>query len=180
MTVALVMVVDLFTLSYFAKQNAERRFHIIILDEVWKMLQFEDFGRQLQAGGKFSRTLGIEYIYMCHNPTSIKRSSVAEAVMDLFADSAVKCVFRMSKETLSTVDPFTGRTNAELLGVDEHLIPVVAALDDRHFLCVMPRNQPVVVELYATEMEKAFCESSDLLQGNIEGFKRSIGGGDEE
>lgn len=175
MIAVLVLIVNYLTMSNYVKKNADRRIHRWVVDESFSLLGFVESIKHFQQGEKYSRFFGMGITFICHTPASIVNSAVGRQVLDIFADSATKVVFRLDVSTLTTVEPFTGKTNAEILGVPPHLFDVVARLKKLECLVIMPGQQPTPVKLFATNEERRLSETSSLMHGDIEGFNKSVG-----
>lgn len=98
---AVVMLINFFTQSSWARKDPKRRIHKIYHDESWDLVSSPGFVESVRRSFKLGRTWGVANTLVVHQLNDLLHSVAGEAMMELIADASTKVIYQQDKTELA-------------------------------------------------------------------------------
>jgi len=134
---------------------------IQVLDESWRMVEFEATARYLQAAWKLGRTYGVGNVAVLHKPDDLasqsnEGSAASKIAHGLVADTAVRIMFAQTQRDLNR--------HGSLLGITEHEKDAISGLTRGQSLWKVGTHTAVLNHyLDLNSIEGALCNTDQAV-----------------
>ncbi len=146
----MIILINMFSQSLWARRNPMKRFHKVINDEAWDLAAYPEFVLSLQRAFKLGGTWGVSNWIVTHRLTDLDRSGSIEAIKGLKEDSEVTICFRQPEGEMKVSAEALNFTEAEAERVTQlppgwalHKVGNQPAIEVEH---VIPRRLRPVME----------------------------------
>jgi hypothetical protein len=159
--VVVIMLINFFTQSQWARNNSLHRIHKIFHDEAWDLAAYPGFVESVRRSFKLGGTWGVSNYVIAHHLSNFDRSTGGdEAIKDIIADSDTKILFRQDENEL--------RNSALELGVTEAEIQYIIQQQPGQALYKIGELPGIPVTHTLWPEEREFTETRHLLLGQAQ------------
>jgi hypothetical protein len=158
--VLMIILINFFTQSLWARENPAHRFHHIIHDEAWDLAAYPGFLDSVVRSFKLGGTWGVCNDITAHHKSNYDRSGLFDAIKALMADSDITICYQM--------DPKEVEDSAAVLNLSEAEAERIPNLPDQTALFKIGNLPGIEVVQKAWPEELPLLETRHLYHGKTD------------